>query len=113
MQNRGYEVIKDEIKNELKGYFKDKIGSFSIYEQTDTPYTMFSMQFTMYNYFNIVLNYDRGAFGCAIINGEVGISLKSSQKWYDKADMTIFLKELEQQIELRIPDKFLEFHGWK
>jgi hypothetical protein len=113
LQNKGFEIIKGEIKNALKGHFQDKIGSFSVFGQTDTPYTMFSMQFTLYNYFNIILNYNRGAFGCSIINGDVGISLENSQEWYDKADFDVFLKELEQQIELRIPDKFLEFNGWK
>jgi len=113
LQNNSYEVIKDEIKKALKEHFKDKIGTFSIFGQTDTPYTMFSMQFTMYKYFNVILNYDRGSFGCSIINGDVGISLNNSQKWYDTADMNVFLQDLQQQIELRIPDKFLEYHGWK
>lgn len=27
--------------------------------------------------------------------------------------MNIFIKELDEQIKLRIQDKFLEFHGWK
>lgn len=36
----------------------------------------------------------------------------NSQKWDDEPDVNIFLKEL-QQLELRIPDKFLEYNGWK
>ena len=67
----------------------------------------------MYKYFYVVLNYDRGSFGCGIPSGNLCVSLDNSQQWYDEADMNIFLKELEQQIELRIPDKFLEFYGWK
>jgi len=39
------------------------------------------MHFQMYNYFNVILNYDRGAFGCAIVTGDVGIRLDNSQKW--------------------------------
>lgn len=113
LQNKGYETIKNEMKKALKAHFKDQIGSFTIFEQTDTPYTMFSMQFQMYKYFNVILNYDRGAFGCAIVAGDEGIGLDNSQQWYDKADMNIFLKELQQQLELRIPDKFLEYNGWK
>ena len=113
MQNKGYEEIIKEVKFGFKEHFGEKISSFSVFGQTDTPYTMFNMQFTLYNFFNISFNYDRGAFGCSIINGELGIGLKNSQKWYDKADMDVFFKELEQQIELRIPDKFLEYYGWK
>ncbi|TGA98521.1 hypothetical protein E4665_08360 [Sporolactobacillus shoreae] len=84
-----------------------------LYGQTDTPYTMFNLQLIMYKYFNVILNYDRGAFGCSIINGEAGISLENSQSWYDEADMNVFCKELQQQIGLMIPDKFLEHYGWK
>ena len=111
LQSKGYHVIKSEIKKALKSHFGNRIGT--TFEQTDHPYTMFSIQFQMYNYFNVILNYDRGAFGCAIVAGDVGIRLDNSQKWYDKVDMNVFLQELQQQLELRIPDKFLEYNGWK
>ncbi|WP_240189983.1 hypothetical protein [Bacillus sp. P14.5] len=113
LQSKGYESIKNEIKNALKKHFDDRIGSFSVFSQTDIPYTMFSLQFTAYNYFNVILNYDRGSFGCSIVTGDAGIGLKNSQKWYDEADLDVFCKELREQLELRIPDKFLEYHGWK
>ena len=73
----------------------------------------FSMSFVAYNYYVIYLNYDRGCFGCCIATGDMGIGLENSQEWYEKADMNIFCRELEQQIELRIPDKFLIANGWK
>ncbi|MBM7542023.1 hypothetical protein [Amphibacillus cookii] len=41
------------------------------------------------------------------------IELKNSQEWYDKADMDVFCQELQEQLELRIPDKFLGHYGWK
>jgi|SRR5690625_1140465 len=114
LQHNSYQEITTYLKRKLIDHFQNKIGTtFSIFNQTDEPYTMFNMQFTMYNYFNILLNYDRGAFGCVIINGNYGIGIDSSQKWYDTADIDIFLQELQQQIELRIPDKFLEYYGWK
>src|SRR5699024_1984832 len=113
VQSKGYHVIKSEIKKALKSHFGNRTGSFTTFEQNDHPYTLFSMQFQIYNYFNVIFNDDRGAFGCAIVNGDTGIGLDNSQKWYDKADMNIFLKELQQQLELRIPDKFLEYNGWK
>lgn len=45
--------------------------------------------------------------------GNKKIPLKNSRKWYDKADMNTFFKELQEQLELRIPDKFLKYNGWK
>lgn len=115
MQNNNLsaEEIAKEIIKDLKSHFGNKIKTFSVYNLTDTPYKMFNISFDAYNYFYIDLSYSRGSIGCSIPSGKYGIELENSQKWYDKADMNLFCKELEQQIELRIPDKFLEFYGWK
>lgn len=116
MHNKGnsYDIIRDELIKGFKEFFTDKITSgFRVVEQTDYPYTMLNFRFVMYDYFTIALNYDRGRFGCYISNGDTSISLENSQKWYDKADMNVFFKELQQQLELRIPNKFLEYNGWK
>lgn len=110
--NNAKEMAKDFLKN-LRKYFDNKVEGFLIYSITDEPYKMFSIKFTAYKYFIIIFNYDRGRFGCSISYGEDGIALTSSQEWYDTADMNIFFKEIQEQIELRIPDKFLEFNGWK
>lgn len=113
MQNNNGKEISKSLINQLISYFQEKIDNFVVSEITDTPYTMFQIEFSMYKYFYVVLNYDRGLFGCSVMNGNRYFALESSQEWYDQADMNIFLKELEQQIKLRIPDKFLEFYGWK
>ena|SRR5690625_4062476 len=105
--------IAKEIMKGLKSHFGNKIKTFSIHNLTDTPYKMFNISFDAYNYFYINFSYNRGSIGCSISSGKYGIDLDNSQKWYDQADMNIFFKELEQQLELRIPDKFLEYHGWK
>lgn len=104
--------IEDFIITELENRFKGKVEDFVISGSTDTPYTMTSIVFRMYNYFHVRFNYDRGRFGCSIINGEYGISIESSEKWFDKADFDKFFKDLKEQIELRIPDKFLKNNGW-
>src|SRR5699024_6675153 len=113
MQLNNADKMAINISEKFSDYFNEKIENISISKTTDTPYTMFTIQFTLYNYFNIIFNYNRDAFGCSIVQGDVGIKLKNSQKWYDKADMNVFLQELQQQLERRIPDKFLEYNGWK
>ncbi|MFX3617469.1 MAG: hypothetical protein ACE3JK_08065 [Sporolactobacillus sp.] len=113
LQTKNSDTLSDELIDKLSNYFSNKIDDFMVFDATDTPYTMFKIEFVMYKFFIIVLNYDRGRFGCSITNGSHFIALDSSQKWYDKADMDIFLKELKEQIELRIPDKFLEHYDWK
>lgn len=113
MHNKSSDTLSDEIIEYLSDYFKEKLGSFSVYNLKDEPYKTFNITFDAYNYFIITFSYNRGSIGCSISQGKYGLNLETSQKWYDQVDMDIFLKELEQQIELRIPDKFLEFHGWK
>lgn len=72
----------------------------------------FSVEFVAYDYFQIKLNYDKGRFGCCIVYGEKTIELKNSQKWWDEADFDVFFRELKEELELRIPDKFLKTRGW-
>ncbi|RIW30385.1 hypothetical protein D3H55_16740 [Bacillus salacetis] len=105
--------IAKSIVRKIKGYFGNKTGSFSIYDLTDDPYSMFNITFDAYNYFFVTFSYNRGSIGCSISQGQYGLELKNSQQWYDSADWDIFLKELQDQLELRIPDKFLESTGWK
>ncbi|RIW30396.1 hypothetical protein D3H55_16805 [Bacillus salacetis] len=114
MQNKhsAKEIAKIIIKK-LKDNFDEKIGSFSVYNITDEPYSMFNITFDAYEYYFITFSYNRGSIGCSITQGQYGIELKNSQQWYDKADLDIFCRELKEQIELRIPDKFLEYNGWK
>ena len=78
----------------------------------DVNHRAFSIDFEAYNYFVIRLNYDKGRFGCNIIFGEKLIALNNSQEWWDEADFDVFFMELQKELELRIPDKYLQAHGW-
>lgn len=104
-----------ELNNKIREYFGKKVDNFILSDVIDDPnHRAFSVTFEMYNYFNMILNYDRGHFGCAIINGaHHGVSLKNSQEWWDTANFNQFFKELKDEIELRIPDKYLKAKGWK
>ena len=114
MQSNNIKDIAKIMSKSLRSFFKDKVKDFCIYNLTNEPYEAFSINFQAYNYFFILLNYDRGRIGCSIQYGENAlIKLKNSQEWYEKANFDIFCKELQEQLELRIPDKFLETNGWK
>jgi hypothetical protein len=112
--NETQKMASDFI-DQMISKFGEKMKNFIIQDVTDNPnHRAFSITFEMYNYFNVILNYGRGHFGCAIINGDHhGVSLKNSQEWWDEADFNIFFKELEKEIELRIPEKYLKANGWK
>lgn len=102
-----------EFNRKLREKFGERVDDFGIEGvNDDLNHRAFSITFKAYNYFVIRLNYDRGRFGCCIDFGEYGIGLENSQKWWDTADFDIFFEELKQEIELRIPDKFLKAKGW-
>ena len=91
----------------------DKVDNFCIFNvYDDVNHRAFSIDFEAYNYFAIRLNYDQGRFGCNIISGERMIGLNNSQGWWDEADFDVFLIELQKELELRIPAKYLRAHGW-
>lgn len=114
MQNKTADEMSDIVVDMLIEKFKDKMENFEIFNVAETPYKTFSVRFKAYNYFIVLFNYDRGVIGCSIQYGErTFIGLENSQKWYEKADFDVFCKELQEQLELRIPDKFLEANGWK
>ena len=93
--------------------FGERVDDFVILDVIDDPnWRSFGIEFFAYNYFLIRLNYDRGSFGCCISVGKYGIGLENSQEWWDTADFDIFFDELERELELRIPDKFLKAKGW-
>lgn len=113
MQSKKAEQIALEIINEFVSFFGDRMNNPAIHDVTDEPYQMFNITLEAYNYFYLTFSYNRGSIGCSVVQGKFGIDLENSQQWYDKVDMNMFLKELQQQLELRIPDKFLEYNGWK
>ena len=91
----------------------DKVDKFCIFNvNDDVNHREFSINFEAYNYFAIRLNYDQGRFGCNIISGERMIALNNSQEWWDEANFDIFFMELQKELELRIPAKYLRAHGW-
>ncbi|SHK70262.1 hypothetical protein SAMN02745136_03153 [Anaerocolumna jejuensis DSM 15929] len=98
--------------------FREKLGNKFDYSEIsdvvdDSSHRAFKIRFTAYNYFIVLFNYDLDRIGCSLEYGEYHISLSNSQKWYSDADLDVFCNELMDELELRIPDKFLEAHGWK
>ncbi len=112
--NNTYKMATN-VANYLERNLGDKIEDYVIFNVVeDKNNRAFSIRFKEYDYFIILFNYDRGVIGCSIQYGEsLFIGLKNSQEWYEKADFNVFCKELQEQLELRIPDKFLKANGWK
>jgi len=114
VKNKSVQQIYKDIITVLRDYFNDRMEGCSIYDITDDPYQTFTVSFTLYNYYNLVLKYNRGKIEFVIlVNKYDGISLKISQTRLDKADLNVLCKELDEMVRLRIPDKYLAYYNWE
>ena len=112
MQKSNANETAKEIIRSAKLIFGDRINHITLSSVTDEPYKMFSIKFTLYNYYIITYNYDRGHFVCSILYGEDTVPLQSNIEWDDECNYEIYWKEIDKLVRLRIPDKYLEKYGW-
>ena len=110
-RNKSNEIARDIIRT-AKETFNEKINNITLFNLTDEPYKMSSIKCTIYNYFVLVFNYDRGHFGCNIVCGDDAIALPNDREWDNDCDFAAFWKNVDEQIRLRIPDKYLQAYGW-
>ena len=112
MQDKIISRMADEIVDKLIEKFENTMTNFVIYDvNNDLNHKAFKIDFTAYNYFNCTIGYDMGRLAITLQTGKYSISLVNG--WYEKTDFDIFFKELKEELELRIPDKYLEAKGWK
>ncbi len=74
----------------------------------------FGIIFTMYDLFPIKVEYDsRKGLAYCIDYGQRELKVGGFRQCLTDNDFNIFIREIKQEIELRIPDKFLESKGLK
>lgn len=113
MQSRSVEDMADYTIDKMCDYFQEKVKDFVISDLIDDMnYRSFIIEFNAYNYFPMRFCYDKGRISCGICFGTRVIRLNNRQKWWEEIDLEVYFKELQSDIELRIPDKYLKAHGW-
>ncbi len=113
MQNKNVDEMSDFIIDEMCDFFKDRMKDFVVKDLVDdVNHKSFSIEFSAYDYFPTVFNYEMGRMGYSICFGNRTVALDNSQKWWDEANFDVFFEELKEELELRIPDKYLKAHGW-
>jgi hypothetical protein len=102
-----------EFNKKMRAAFGDRVTDFSIEDVIDDPnHRQFGVRFFAYNYFVCLIGYGKGGFACSIQQGSYYLRLKNSQEWFDTANFDQFFRELKEELELRIPDKYLKANGW-
>lgn len=70
-----------------------------------------TLEFIAYDYFWIIINYEKGRITPIIVLGK-NIILKDLRVWKEETNLKQWVSDLDSEIKLRIPDKFLEVNEW-
>lgn len=95
----------------LNNYFQDRVEKVELFGKVMTNPESFEIRFIAYNYFSVCFTSEIN-FGCSILYGDKRMWLPNSQCNWETADFDVFFRELQQELEMRIPDKFLKARGW-
>ena len=104
-----------ETSRMIRTYFDHKMDSSSIYDVVEEAnYHAFKINFKSYDYFTIEFDYENDMCEFFIVlTKEVKLSLTKEPAVYSQiSDWDKYLKGVMDEIELRIPDKFLKAKGW-
>ena len=109
------DILADEFFDIVKRVFKDKIDDIVFDDIVDEPnHQTFKLDFKAYDYFTIQFDYENDMCEFFIVlTKEVKLSLTKEPAVYSQiTDWDEYLKGIKDELELRIPDKFLKAKGW-
>lgn len=103
-----------EVSKIIRDTFENRVSSAKIYDVADDAgYHSFKIGYIAYNYFSVVFQYEQDIIGCYIECGKNScISLITDKCCYSDTDMHEYLSKVRNELELRIPDKYLKSKGW-
>lgn len=115
MELNKMDILAMELCDRIESTFENKVDTISIYDVVEQPnHHMFKLNFAAYDYFWVQCNYENDYFGFSIVlNDQFAVSLTDKKYTYSEIDdWDAYLRQIKENIELRIPDKFLKAKGW-
>ena len=104
-----------ETRKKIRGVFGESVDTIAGCDFVDEPnHQTFKLDFMVYDYFTIEFDYENGMCEFFIVlTKEAKISLTKEPAVYSKiTDWGSYLRRVVDEIEIRIPDKFLKAKGW-
>ena len=104
-----------ETSRMIRTYFEHKLDCSGIYDIVEeSNHRAFKIDFKAYDYFTIEFDYENDLCEFFIVlTKEVKLSLTTETAVYSQiTDWYKYLKGIKDELELRIPDKFLKAKGW-
>lgn len=109
MQNKDLKEKAKFIMAKIREYFEDKVCDFSyeIVDEESKEYD-FVIDFTVYNFYAVTIFYYNGKYEFSIVYNNQKIKILDLQEECDD----IVLQKLQDELKLRIPDKYLMANSW-
>lgn len=104
------DLIRKTICKTMKDYWGNRIGTFVVTENTTVPHTMLTIEIDIYNYFILIVTLEHSSLGFSVQQNGGKFSL--IQDKILPTDLSLYLKSIDDELKLRIPDKFLMKNGW-
>ena len=104
-----------ETSRMIRTHFGKRMDDTCIYDIVEEPnHRAFKIDFKAYDYFTIEFDYENDLCEFFIVlTKEVKLSLTKEPAVYSQiTDWDSYLKGIKDELELRIPDKFLKAKGW-
>ena len=104
-----------ETRKKIRKIFGERIDTIAGYDYVDeTNHQTFKLDFEAYDFFAIEFDYENDLCEFFIVlSKEVKLSLTKEPAVYSQiTDWVSYLKGIKDELELRIPDKFLKAKGW-
>ena len=103
-----------EGASSLRQYFGASVTALAISNVSDDRnHVEFSVLFEACSFFPVIFNYDRGSFGFGIVYGDRAVGVEPQRgQWAPFREFERVLAQLDQELRLRIPDKYLDAKGW-
>ena len=104
-----------ETSRMIRTYFGKRMDDTCIYDIVEEPnHHVFKIDLKAYDFFAIEFDYENDMCEFFIVlTKEVKLSLTKEPAVYSQiTDWDKYLKGIKDELELRIPDKFLKAKGW-
>lgn len=114
MELNKIQLMAVNISKVLKNILNDRISSSKIYDLIDeSNHYSFKIGFTAYNYFYVVFQYNLDIIDCYIeVGNNLCVPLITAKNCYSDTVIEDYILKIKDELELRIPDKYLKAKGW-
>ncbi|QOV28875.1 hypothetical protein INT50_09340 [Vibrio diabolicus] len=111
----GHRMDIDEIEaslvTQISDYWGNAADDFCTSESTNIPFQRFVLEFSLYRYSVIRITFERNSLFFSEVSKGISFSILSRKVSYQ--DLFDTFAEIDEEVRLRIPDKYLVAKGWQ